>query len=55
MDNEAGTTRDAIDTMVGRNMYGTLWRYRYRRPAQKAGKVESGVERYSVLRSLGRR
>ena len=48
--NEAGTTRDAIDTMV-ENQYG---KFIFTDPAglRKRGKVESGVERYSVLRSL---
>ncbi|MGN0975146.1 MAG: ribosome biogenesis GTPase Der, partial [Gemmiger sp.] len=48
--NEAGTTRDAIDTPVN-NKYG---RFIFTDTAglRKKGKVESGVERYSVLRSL---
>ncbi len=48
--NEAGTTRDAIDTMV-ENQYG---KFNFSETAglRKRGKVESGVERYSVLRSL---
>ena len=48
--NEAGTTRDAIDTEV-ENQYG---RFIFTDTAglRKKGKVESGVERFSVLRSL---
>ena len=46
--NEAGTTRDAIDTMV-ENQYG---KFIFTDGLRKRGKVESGVERYSVLRSL---
>ena len=48
--NEAGTTRDAIDTEV-ENKYG---RFIFTDTAglRKKGKVESGVERYSVRRSL---
>ena len=46
--NEAGTTRDAIDTMV-ENQYG---KFIDTAGLRKRGKVESGVERYSVLRSL---
>ena len=48
--NEAGTTRDAIDTMV-ENQYGKLI-FTDTAGLRKRGKVESGVERYSVLRSL---
>ena len=48
--NEAGTTRDAIDTMVG-NQYGKFI-FTDTAGLRKRGKVESGVERYSVLRSL---
>lgn len=48
--NEAGTTRDAIDTQV-ENKYG---RFIFTDTAglRRRGRVESGVERYSVLRSL---
>lgn len=48
--NEAGTTRDAIDTMV-ENQYGKFI-FADTAGLRKRGKVESGVERYSVLRSL---
>ena len=48
--NEAGTTRDAIDTMV-ENKYGKFI-FTDTAGLRKKGKVESGVERYSVLRSL---
>ena len=48
--NEAGTTRDAIDTMV-ENQYGKCI-FTDTAGLRKRGKVESGVERYSVLRSL---
>ena len=48
--NEAGTTRDAIDTMV-ENQYGNFI-FTDTAGLRKRGKVESGVERYSVLRSL---
>ena len=48
--NEAGTTRDAIDTM-GENQYGKFI-FTDTAGLRKRGKVESGVERYSVLRSL---
>ena len=48
--NEAGTTRDAIDTMV-ENQYGKFI-FTDTADLRKRGKVESGVERYSVLRSL---
>ena len=48
--NEAGTTRDAIDTMV-ENQYGKFI-FTNTAGLRKRGKVESGVERYSVLRSL---
>ena len=48
--NEAGTTRDAIDTMV-ENQYGKFI-FTDTAGLLKRGKVESGVERYSVLRSL---
>ena len=48
--NEAGTTRDAIDTMV-ENQYGKFT-FTDTAGLRKRGKVESGVERYSVLRSL---
>ena len=48
--NEAGTTRDAIDTMV-ENQYGKFI-FTDTAGLRKCGKVESGVERYSVLRSL---
>lgn len=48
--NEAGTTRDAVDSEVD-NQYG---RFIFTDTAglRKRGKVEDGVERYSVLRSL---
>ena len=48
--NEAGTTRDAVDSDVD-NRYG---RFTFIDTAglRKRGKVEDGVERYSVLRSL---
>ena len=48
--NEAGTTRDAIDPMV-ENQYGKFI-FTDTAGLRKRGKVESGVERYSVLRSL---
>ena len=48
--NEAGTTRDAIDTMV-ENQYGKFI-FTDTAGLRKRGKVESGVERYSVLSSL---
>ena len=48
--NEAGTPRDAIDTMV-ENQYGKFI-FTDTAGLRKRGKVESGVERYSVLRSL---
>ena len=48
--NEAGTTRDAIDTMV-ENQYGKFI-FTDTAGLRKRGKVESGVERYSVLRCL---
>ena len=48
--NEAGTTRDAIDTMV-ENQYGKFI-FTDTAGLRKRGKVESSVERYSVLRSL---
>ena len=48
--NEAGTTRDAIDTPVD-NAYGKFI-FTDTAGLRKRGKVESGVERYSVLRSL---
>lgn len=48
--NEAGTTRDAIDTLV-ENQYGKFI-FTDTAGLRKRGKVESGVERYSVLRSL---
>ena len=48
--NEAGTTRDAIDIMV-ENQYGKFI-FTDTAGLRKRGKVESGVERYSVLRSL---
>ncbi len=48
--NEAGTTRDAVDSEVD-NKHG---RFTFIDTAglRKRGKVEDGVERYSVLRSL---
>ena len=48
--NEAGTTRDAIDSLV-ENQYGKFI-FTDTAGLRKRGKVESGVERYSVLRSL---
>ena len=48
--NEAGTTRDAIDTQVD-NQYGSFI-FTDTAGLRKKGRVESGVERYSVLRSL---
>ncbi|EJW92072.1 ribosome-associated GTPase EngA, partial [gut metagenome] len=48
--NEAGTTRDAIDSLV-ENQYGKFV-FTDTAGLRKRGKVESGVERYSVLRSL---
>lgn len=48
--NEAGTTRDAIDTMV-ENQYGKFI-FTDTAGLRKRGRVEEGVERYSVLRSL---
>ena len=48
--NEAGTTRDAIDTMV-ENQYGKFI-FTDTAGLRKRGKVESGVERYIVLRSV---
>lgn len=48
--NEAGTTRDAIDTEVD-NKYGKFI-FTDTAGLRKKGRVEDGVERYSVLRSL---
>ncbi len=48
--NEAGTTRDAIDSHVD-NQYGSFV-FTDTAGLRKRGKVEEGVERYSVLRSL---
>lgn len=48
--NEAGTTRDAIDTAVD-NKYGKFI-FTDTAGLRKKGKVENGIERYSVLRSL---
>ena len=48
--NEAGTTRDAIDTLV-ENKYGKFI-FTDTAGLRKRGKVEDGVERYSVLCSL---
>ncbi|MDD4850992.1 MAG: ribosome biogenesis GTPase Der [Gemmiger sp.] len=48
--NEAGTTRDAIDTQV-ENKYGKFI-LTDTAGLRKKGRVEDGVERYSVLRSL---
>ncbi len=48
--NEAGTTHDAIDSLV-ENKYGKFV-FTDTAGLRKRGKVESGVERYSVLRSL---
>lgn len=47
---EAGTTRDAIDTPVD-NKFGSFI-FTDTAGLRKRGKVEEGVERYSVLRSL---
>ena len=47
---EAGTTRDAIDTLVD-NRFGKFT-FTDTAGLRKKGHVESGVERYSVLRSL---
>ena len=48
--NEAGTTRDAVDSDV-ENKYGKFV-FIDTAGLRKKGKVEDGVERYSVLRSL---
>lgn len=48
--NEAGTTRDAVDSDV-ENQYGKFT-FIDTAGLRKRGKVENGVERYSVLRSL---
>lgn len=48
--NEAGTTRDAIDSQVD-NRYGSFV-FTDTAGLRKKGRVENGVERYSVLRSL---
>ena len=48
--NEAGTTRDAIDSPV-ENQYGKFI-FTDTAGLRKKAKVEDGVERYSVLRSL---
>ena len=48
--NEAGTTRDAIDSPV-ENQYGSFI-FTDTAGLRKRSKVEDGVERYSVLRSL---
>ncbi len=48
--NEAGTTRDAVDSDVD-NAYGKFT-FIDTAGLRKRGKVEDGVERYSVLRSL---
>ena len=48
--NEAGTTRDAIDSPVD-NRYGSFV-FTDTAGLRKKGRVENGVERYSVLRSL---
>ena len=48
--NEAGTTRDAIDSPVA-NQYGSFI-FTDTAGLRKRSKVEDGVERYSVLRSL---
>ena len=48
--NEAGTTRDAIDSPV-ENRYGSFI-FTDTAGLRKRGTVEDGVERYSVLRSL---
>lgn len=48
--NEAGTTRDAIDSEVN-NKHGKFI-FTDTAGLRKKGKVEQGVERYSVLRSL---
>lgn len=47
---QAGTTRDAIDSQVD-NQYGSFI-FTDTAGLRKKGRVESGVERYSVLRSL---
>ncbi len=48
--NEAGTTRDAVDSEVD-NQYGKFT-FIDTAGLRKRGKVEEGVERYSVIRSL---
>ncbi len=48
--NQAGTTRDAIDSMVD-NAHGKFI-FTDTAGMRKRGKVEEGVERYSVLRGL---
>lgn len=48
--NQAGTTRDAIDSQVD-NKHGSFI-FTDTAGLRKRGKVEEGVERYSVLRSL---
>ncbi len=48
--NEAGTTRDAVDSDVD-NSYGSFT-FIDTAGMRKRGKVEAGVERYSILRSL---
>lgn len=48
--NEAGTTRDAVDSSI-ENEFGKFV-FIDTAGLRKRGKVESGVERYSVLRSL---
>ena len=48
--NEAGTTRDAIDSPID-NAFGKFI-FTDTAGLRKKGKVESGVERFSVLRSL---
>ncbi|MDD3430325.1 MAG: ribosome biogenesis GTPase Der, partial [Oscillospiraceae bacterium] len=48
--NEAGTTRDAIDSYV-ENKYGKFV-FTDTAGLRKRGKVEDGVERYSTIRSL---
>ena len=48
-----GTTRDAIDTVVCEKEYGTEMRIVDTAGLRRRGRVKEGVERHSVLRSLG--
>jgi GTP-binding protein len=48
--NESGTTRDAVDSYV-ENEYGNFV-FTDTAGMRKKGKVESGIERYSVIRAL---